>query len=58
MGHYLVDTCPFWVSNKILIMAIQQVDFTKVVDDDQVYNHMMANYDQLVKIGLDINGNG
>ena len=30
-------------------MAIQQIDFTKVVDDDQVYNHMMANYDQLGK---------
>ena len=30
-------------------MAIQQIDFTKVVDDDQVYNHMMSNYDQLGK---------
>ena len=30
-------------------MDIQQIDFTKVVDDDQVYNHMMANYDQLGK---------
>ena len=30
-------------------MAIQQIDFTKVVDDDQVYNHMMANYDLLGK---------
>ncbi len=30
-------------------MNIRQVDFSKVVNDDQVYDHMMANYDQLGK---------
>jgi predicted transcriptional regulator len=30
-------------------MTIQQVDFSKVLNDDQVYDHMMANYDQLGK---------
>ena len=30
-------------------MALQQIDFSKVVNDDQVYDHMMANYDQLGK---------
>ena len=30
-------------------MSIQQVDFSKVLNDDQVYDHMMANYDQLGK---------
>ena len=28
-------------------MSIEQIDFSKVLDDDQVYDHMMANYDQL-----------
>ena len=30
-------------------MYIKGLDFTKVVSDDQVYDHMMANYDQLGK---------
>jgi response regulator of citrate/malate metabolism len=30
-------------------MAIQQIDFSKVLNDEQVYDHMMANYDQLGK---------
>ena len=30
-------------------MAIQQIDFSKVLNDDQVYDHMMGNYDQLGK---------
>ncbi|MBD1174365.1 hypothetical protein IDH32_03110 [Pelagibacterales bacterium SAG-MED01] len=30
-------------------MSLQQVDFSKVLNDEQVYNHMMANYDQLGK---------
>ena len=30
-------------------MSIQQVDFSKVLNDDQVYDHMMANYDRLGK---------
>jgi len=31
------------------IMSLQQIDFSKVLNDDQVYDHMMANYDQLGK---------
>ena len=30
-------------------MKLKQVDFSKVLNDDQVYDHMMANYDQLGK---------
>jgi len=48
MGHYLVDTCSFWVSYLIFtIMSLRQVDFSKVLTDDQVYDHMMNSYDQL-----------
>ena len=28
-------------------MSLRQVDFSKVLDDDQVYDHMMGSYDQL-----------
>ena len=28
-------------------MSLRQIDFSKVLTDDQVYDHMMANYDQL-----------
>ena len=28
-------------------MSLRQVDFSKVLDDDQVYDHMMSSYDQL-----------
>ena len=48
MGHYLIDTCSFWVSNHFFtIMSLRQVDFSKVLTDDQVYDHMMASYDEL-----------
>ena len=30
-------------------MNLQQIDFSKVLNDDQVYDHMMANYNQLGK---------
>ncbi len=30
-------------------MTLQQIDFSKVLNDEQVYDHMMANYDQLGK---------
>ena len=30
-------------------MSIKQIDFSKVINDDQVYDHIMANYDQLGK---------
>ena len=28
-------------------MSLRQIDFSKVLSDDQVYDHMMASYDQL-----------
>jgi DNA-binding transcriptional regulator YhcF (GntR family) len=28
-------------------MSLRQIDFSKVLDDDQVYDHMMRNYDKL-----------
>ena len=28
-------------------MNLRQIDFSKVLNDDQVYDHMMKNYDQL-----------
>ena len=28
-------------------MSLRQIDFSKVLNDDQVYDHMMKNYDQL-----------
>ena len=30
-------------------MKLKQIDFSKVLNDDQVYDHMMANYDRLGK---------
>jgi len=48
VGHYLVDTCSFWVSYRIFTnMNLKQVDFSKILNDDQVYDHMMRSYDQL-----------
>ncbi len=48
MGQLFVDTCSFWVSYHLLIiMSLRQIDFSKVLSDDQVYDQMMANYDQL-----------
>ena len=48
MGQYLVDTCSFWVSYAFLIyMSLQQVDFSKVLNDDQVYDHIMKSYDTI-----------
>ena len=48
MGQYLVDTCSFWVSYPIFTtMSLRQIDFSKVLTDDQVYDHMMKSYDKL-----------
>ena len=30
-------------------MNIREIDFSKTLNDDQVYDHIMANYDQLGK---------
>ncbi len=50
MGHILVDTCPFWVSYLIFkIMSLQEIDFSKTLSDDQVYEAIMSNYSGLSK---------
>lgn len=50
MGHYLIDLCPFWVQIRLfLTMSITQIDFSKVLDDAQIYDHIMKNYDLLGK---------
>ena len=48
MGHIKVDTCSFWVSYLIITtMSLRQIDFSRVLTDDQVYDHMMNSYDRL-----------
>ena len=32
---------------KIKIMSLRKIDFSRVLNDDQVYDHMMKSYDQL-----------
>ena len=50
MGHYLVDTCPLWVSYYFfIIMAFQQIDFSKTLTDELVYESIMENYSDLSK---------
>ena len=44
----MVDMCSLWVSNIFFMnMNLNQIDFSRVLSDDQVYDHMMASYDQL-----------
>ena len=44
----MIDTCSFWVSYLIFTtMSLKQIDFSKVLNDEQVYDHMMRGYDQL-----------
>ena len=44
----MVDMCSLWVSNIFFMnMNLKQIDFSRVLSDDQVYDHMMASYDQL-----------
>ena len=33
--------------NFLEIMSLRQIDFSKVLNDDQVYDHMMNSYDKL-----------
>ena len=48
MGHILIDTCSFWVINQPFCnMSLTKIDFTKVFNDDQIYDQLMSNYDQL-----------
>ena len=48
MGHYLVDSCSFWVSYLFFTtMNLRQIDFSQVLTDDQVYEHVMSHYEQL-----------
>ena len=37
----------FLIPYLFITMNLRQIDFSKVLTDDQVYDHMMANYDQL-----------
>ena len=44
----MIDMCSLWVSNIFFMnMNLNQIDFSRVLSDDQVYDHVMANYDQL-----------
>ena len=48
MGHYLIDTCSFWVSNQFFtIMSLRKIDFSQVIRDDQIYDQIMNNYNLL-----------
>ena len=50
LGRYLFDLCPIWVSYPAFkVMDIKQIDFSEVLKDDQVYNSILANYDDLGK---------
>ena len=50
MGHFLVDSCPLWVSyHFFIIMAFQQIDFSKTLTDEFVYETIMENYSDLSK---------
>ena len=52
-------TCSNWVNIRLthvhfgflmpyfITMNLRQIDFSKVLNDDQVYDHLMENYDQL-----------
>ena len=42
--------CPKWVSTLLLkIMNLQEIDFTKTLSDEQVYESIMSNYSLLSK---------
>ena len=42
--------CPFWVSTKLFLkMNLQEIDFTKTLSDDQVFESIMSNYSTLSK---------
>ena len=44
----MVDKCPIWVCTAtIKNMSIQEIDFTKTLTDDQVYETIMTNYSDL-----------
>jgi DNA-binding transcriptional regulator GbsR (MarR family) len=48
MGQLMVDSCSFWVLIQFFkIMILKNVDLSKVLNDDHIYDHVMENYDQL-----------
>ena len=50
LGHKLIDKCSIWVSiGHKLFMNIQQIDFSKTLTDDQIYETIMSNYSDLTK---------
>ena len=50
LGRYSIDNCPDWVFTTVFyIMSLQQIDFSKTLTDDQVYDCIMNNYADLGK---------
>ena len=50
MGQYLIDTCPFWASNQFLkFMNIKNIDFSKTLTDERIYECLVKNYALLGK---------
>ena len=48
MGQLMVDSCSFWVLIQFFkIMILKNVDLSKVLNDEHIYDHVMENYDQL-----------
>jgi hypothetical protein len=47
MGQYWVDTCSLWVSNTFFMKNLNQIDFSKVVNDNQIFDSLMSNYNEL-----------
>ena len=49
MGLFLLTHVHFGFQIHFIAMAQTQIDFSKILYDDQVYEHMMLNYDRLGK---------
>ena len=50
MGQFNIDKCPIWVSTaQFRNMSLQEIDFSKTLTDDQVYDSIMRNYSDLSK---------
>ena len=50
MGHNIFDLCPFWVLyHSLKSMSSKQIDFSNVLNDDQVYGYILNHYETLGK---------
>ena len=48
MGQYFIDMCSNWVINvHNIFMEVKQIDFSKTLSDEQVYNCIVQNYEAL-----------